>query len=296
MWATEVAGPESIEEANLGYSLLFPGRAVSYLAFGIPYAECHIEENNHYLSMGLQGSTSAALALTHPHWPSERVAEILRAPKIIGIKPYQDLIPGFSGEDVSVFEFCPREHLTVLNEVGGWLTLHLPRRERLADVNNLAEIKLIREEFPRVVLVVAHIGRSYAGRYARQGIAPLADDPGILFDTSAILNPGVYAVALERVGPSRLLFGTDLPILYMRGRQKWDGDTYVNLTDGDYSWNVNRQPPEIEATYTLFVYEAIAACIDMCRCLGYGEPELRAIFHDNARRIVDKLLAAKENW
>jgi len=295
-WALEVARPESLEEAQIGYEQLFPQRSVSYLAFGWPYPKCHLEENNAYLVDGLRETGSVALALTSPEWEAGKVAEWLRQPRIIGIKPYQDFIPGFGGEDVSIFDFCPAQHLEVLDEVGGWLTLHLPRRERLADPGNLAEVLDIRQRWPHIVLVIAHIGRSYAGRFAREGLPALCSDEGILFDTSAVLNPAVYAVALDRVGPERLLFGSDFPILYMRGRRKWEGDRYINLTSGDYSWNVNREPPQVEATYTLYVYEAIAACLDMCRGLGFDQAALRAVFHDNARRIVDRLLTEKETW
>lgn len=295
-WAMEVAGCESLEEAAAGYSLLFPERSVSYLAFGMPHRECHLEENNSYLVESTQGGRAAVLALTSPAWDADRVAEWLRRPGVIGIKPYDDLIPGFAGEDVSVFAFCPHDHLRVLQEVGGWLTLHLPRKERLADPDNIAEIREIRQRYPGIVLAIAHLGRSYAGRYARQGLRALSGDEGILFDTSALLNPAVHAIAADRLGPERLLFGTDFPIMYMRGRRKWEGDRYINLTSGDYSWNVNREPPQVEAAYTLYVYEAMAACIDACRQLGFGPDALQAIFHDNARRIVDRLLSAKGKW
>ena len=144
--------------------------------------------------------------------------------------------------------------------------------------------------------MIAHLGRSYAGGYARKGFPPLAEDDGILFDTSGVLNPAVFALALDRIGPERLMFGTDQPIFYMRGRRRWEGDQYINLTSGDYSWNVNREPPEVEATYTLSLYEAMAACIDTCRALGFDEATLHAIFHANARRLVDRLLAEKESW
>ena len=295
-WALEVARHETLEEAQLGYAQLFPGKSVSCLAFGLPLRECHLDENNAYLSDRLQKTASSALALTTPEWKAEKVAHWLRQPRIIGIKPYQDLIAGFDGGDVSVFDFCPHEHLEVLDEVGGWLTLHLPRSERLSHPHNIAEIREIRQRYPRIVLVVAHIGRSYAGRYAREGLPALCEDEGILFDTSAVLNPAVYALALDRVGPQRLLFGSDFPILYLRGRRRWEGDRYINLTSGDYSWNTHREPPEVEATYTLYVYEAIAACIDTCHALGFDAAALRAIFHDNARRIADHLLLQKENW
>jgi len=295
-WAREVAEYETLEQAALGYATLFPGRECSHLAFGMPHQECHVEDNNAYLSQGLAGTQSAALAVTSPEWPAERVAEWLRRPRVIGIKPYQEMIPGFDGEEVSVFDFCPHQHLRVLDEVGGWLTLHLPRKERLADPKNIAEVREIRQRYPSIVLVVAHIGRSYAGRYAREGLRALEGDEGLLFDTSAVLNPAVHALALDRVGPKRLLFGSDFPILYMRGRRRWEGDRYINLTSGDYAWNVNREPPEVEATYTLYIYEAMAACVDACLQLGFGKGELRAVFHDNARALVDRLLAAKERW
>ena len=295
-WAFEVAHHETLEQAENGYSQLFPGRSVSYLAFGFPYQGGRVEENNTYVVRGLAETDRAALVMTRPDWPAEKVRELLRQPRVIGIKPYHELMPDFAGEEVSVRDFCPPEHLEVLNAVGGWLTLHLPRKERLADPANLAEVREIRRRYPRIVTVLAHLGRSYAGRYAREGLPALCEDEGILFDTSAVLNPAVHAVALDRVGPKRLLFGSDFPILYMRGRRRWEGDRYINLTSGDYSWNRDREPPEVEATYTLYIYEAIAACIDACRQLGFGEVELQAIFHDNARRIVDRLLAEKVNW
>jgi len=292
----EIAGPESLEQAALGYSELLPGRTVSYLAFGSPTQASHLEDNNAYLSEGLRDTDSAALALTSPAWSADKLREQLRQPRIIGIKPYQSLIPGYQGEEVGVFDFCPHHHLEVLNDLGAWLTLHIPRKERLADRNNLAEILEIRWRYPDLVLVIAHLGRSYAGGYARKGFPHLADDQGILFDTSAVLNPAVFALALDRLGPERLMFGTDHPVFYMRGRRRWEGDRYLNLTSGNYSWNVDRQPPEVEATYTLSLYEAVAACVDTMLGLGFGEAEMNALFHDNARRLVDRLLARKESW
>jgi predicted TIM-barrel fold metal-dependent hydrolase len=295
-WTFEVAVGETLEEAKLGYFELFPGKSVSFLAFGWPIQECHVKENNAYLMEGLRESDSAMLVLTRPEAKAEQVAEWLRRPRVIGIKPYQDLIRGFKGQDVSIFDFCPPEHLQVLDEVGGWLTLHIPRQERLADPDNIAEIRDIRQRYPRIVLVLAHIGRAYTGRYVREGLPALAEDKGILFDTSAVLNPAVHAIALDRVGPERLLFGSDFPIFYMRGRQRWEGDKYINLTDGNYSWNLERQPPAVEADYTLYIYEAMAACIDTYLALGFDEAALRAIFHNNAHRIVSRILLEKSKW
>lgn len=292
----EIAGPESVEQARLGYQIMFPGREVEMLAFGSPATNCDCSANNAWVAAQLAGTGSAGLALSRPEWSPERLLEELRRPAIIGIKPYERLIPGFQGGDVSIFDFVPHQHLELLDELGTWLTLHLPRAQRLADRANIEEILEIRRRYPNVVLVIAHLGRSYAGRYAREGFPPLADDPGILFDNSAVLNPAVHTLAFDRFGPERIMWGSDQPVFYMRGRRRWEGDRYINLTSGDYSWNTEREPPEIEATYTLSLYEAIAACLDTILALGWGQAEIEAVFYANARRLVDEVLARKERW
>ncbi len=304
-----IAGPESVEQARLGYEIMFPDREVEMLAFGSPQSNVRAAENNAYVSEeftetadGLEARPangkggSCGLALNRPDWETERLLKELRWPAIIGVKPYERLNPGFEGGDASIFDFMPHHQLELMDELGAWLTLHLPRQERLADRENIEEIMELRARYPHLVLVVAHLGRSYAGRYAREGFPPLADDPGILFDNSAVLNPAVHALALDHFGPERIMWGSDQPVFYMRGRRRWDGDRYINLTSGDYAWNTDREPPEVEATYTLSLYEQMAACIDTILGLGFGDETIEAIFRDNARGKIDEVLARKERW
>jgi len=305
-----IAGPESVEQARLGYEIMFPGHSVEMLAFGSPQSNVRAEANNEWVSEqfaaeqrgGAQvpaqqnGERSVGLALNRPDWEPEMILRELRRPAIIGLKPYERLDRSFEGGDASIFDFMPHHQLEVLDELGAWLTLHLPRKERLADRNNIEEVLELRARYPNIVLVIAHLGRSYAGRYAREGFPPLAEDPGIFFDNSAVLNPAVHALALDRFGPERIMWASDQPVFYMRGRRRWEGDAYVNLTSGDYVWNTDREPPEVEATYTLSLYEQMAACIDTVFALGYGDAEIEAIFHGNARRKIDEVLARKEQW
>ncbi|MFP4248963.1 MAG: amidohydrolase family protein [Armatimonadota bacterium] len=303
-----IAGPESIEQARMAYAIMFPGREVEMLAFGSPQSNVDASANNAYVSEEFSGdlegrgeahtsaSQSFGLALNRPDWDADRLIRELRLPAIIGVKPYERLNREFEGGDASIFDFMPHHQLELLDELGAWLTLHLPRKERLADRENIEEILELRARYPNLVLVVAHLGRSYAGRYAREGFPPLAEDPGILFDNSAVLNPAVHALALDRFGPERIMWASDQPVFYMRGRRRWEGDRYINLTSGDYAWNTDREPPEVEATYTLSLYEQMAACIDTTLALGFGEETIEALFHDNARRKIDEVLARKERW
>jgi len=56
-----------------------------------------------------------------------------------------------------------------------------------------------------------------------------------------------------------------------------------------------REPPEIEARYTLFMYEDIRAIKQACAELGRTErPHVEAIFQDNAARLIAGILERKE--
>jgi len=134
--------------------------------------------------------------------------------------------------------------------------------------------------------VIAHFGRCYTDPHPRQGLPPLADDPGLYFDNSAVLNPAVHRMALELFGPERILYGTDNPILYMRGRRRWQGRKYINHTSADLHFNTDREPPEVEAAYTLYMYEALRAIKSACDAVGVGPDGIEAIFGGNAQRLI----------
>ena len=180
------------------------------------------------------------------------------------------------------------------NERGAWVTLHVPKGDRLGHPANIRQIKQLRERYPDVVLVIAHLGRCYTEPHAREGIPPLADDPGLYWDVSATFNPASFRVAMRHIGPERLLWGTDNPVFFMRGRREWRGRTYFNRTSGDFHFNRNEhEPPDVEAKYTLYTYEALKTLKDVCEELRVGREGVQAIFHDNARRLIQSVLDAK---
>jgi hypothetical protein len=174
------------------------------------------------------------------------------------------------------------------------VTLHVPKAARLGHPDNLREIREIRRRYPNVVLVIAHLGRCYTEAHALEALPLLADDPGIYFDSSAVVNPASHRVALDHLGPRRILYGSDNPIFYMRGRRQYNDRSYVNRTNYPFHFNQDREPPEIEATYTLMMYEDLRAIKQACQELGIvARPDIEAIFHDNAAGLINGILARK---
>lgn len=293
-WVNEVLEPIGAANADRCHGIVFPGRKVSCLALGMPMLEYDIEASNAALQEECPRRGWHRLAVVRPQWSVAQVAAELDLPNTIGVKVYYALI----GSDpisrdkyleASIFDFLPHHQLELLDRRRAWVTLHVPKADRLAHPSNIAEIRRIRRQYPGITLLIAHLGRSYTLPHAAQSLPQLADDEGLYFDISAVHNPEVLGFAMKTLGTDRLLYGSDNPIFYMRGRQQWQGASYVNHTNHPFAFNRDREPPEIEAGYTLYLYEALRAIKDACKMARLPRSGVEAIFHGNARRLIDSI-------
>jgi uncharacterized protein len=291
-WVSEVFECIDAKTAEHCVHTVFPNREVRCLAFGFPDLDFDIEGGNAWLREECAQRGWFNLAVLCPQWTQEQVTAALDRPGVIGVKPYYSLISANRETrdahlEASIFEFLPHHILEVLNARHAWVTLHVPKAARLGHPNNIREIRELRRRYPDVVLVIAHLGRCYTEPHALEALPLLADDPGIYFDTSAVLNPASHRVALQYIGPERIVYGSDNPILYMRGRREYRDRTYINRTSYPFYFNKHREPPEVEANYTLFMYEDLRAIKLACEQLGIVERrQIEAIFHDNAARLM----------
>jgi uncharacterized protein len=299
-WVNEVSEPVDAPTAERCYRTVFPNREFTCVAFGMPSLDFDIEGGNAYVQQECTRRGWHSLAVIRPQWSQEAVAALLDAPGVIGVKTYYSLISADHETrdrhlEASIFEFLPHHVLEVVNDRHAWVTLHVPKADRLGHPDNLREVREIRRRYPDIVLVIAHLGRCYTEPHAREALPQLADDPGLYFDTSAVLNPASHRVALECLGPRRLLYGSDNPVMYMRGRRQYHDRTYVNRTNHPFHFNRDREPLEVEANYTLFMYEDLRAIKQACTELGIvARDQIEMIFHSNAARLIAGILARKQ--
>lgn len=298
-WVNEATDPIDAPTARHCTRTVFPGREVACVAMGPPSLAFDVEAGNEYVRTECLASGWYALAVLLPQWPAERVAAELAKPGVLGLKPYYSLIgrdPATRDryQEAGIFEFLPHHALEVADERGAWITLHVPKADRLGHPDNIREVRELRRLYPNVTVVIAHLGRSYTESHAREALPQLAEDPGLYFDISAVLNPAVLRLAFELLGPQRLLYGTDNPVFYMRGRRQWEGRRYINRTDYPFHFNKEREAPEVEARYTLFMYEALRAIKDVCAEVGFGPVQIEALFHDNAARLIACVLKGRQ--
>ncbi len=290
-WVGEVNEPIGAQAAARCQSIVFPDREFSCLCFPSPDLNYDLPACNQRLQVESLQRGWFCLAVTCPDWPAEHIARLLNQAPVVGIKPYYTLISNDPTTrdkhlEASIFDFLPHHHLEVLNERRAWVTLHVPKADRLGHPANIAEIRAIRRRYPQVVLVIAHLGRCYTLPHAEEAFPQLADDQGLYFDCSAVMNPQVHHLALKTFGPKRIVYGSDNPVFYMRGRRQYEGTRYINRTSYPFHFNRQRESPQIEAGYTLYMYEELWAIRQACEALELGAIDVAAIFHDNALRLI----------
>ena len=285
-WAMECGTVMTYEDACAYHQTLFPRQSVRFLGLPMPIREADLAANNAYLAeLKKQQHPLQPLMGIRPEWPATVVEQVLLAGGFAGFKPYPYMAAAEKGAEVSIFDFLPHEHLALAERHHKVVLLHLPRRGRLADKENIREIREIVQTYPSIKLVLAHFGRCFNPIYFERGLDQLGSDlPALYFDTAAVLNPQVHQMALERLSIRQILFGTDLPIMLWHGRRRWTETEYINLCREDFSWNRHLEP-EAEAGYTLFVYEQIKAMLDTLAAADDPQQAIQAVFHDNAAAV-----------
>jgi predicted TIM-barrel fold metal-dependent hydrolase len=292
-WAAAVSHPEySMEMAEADYAKLFPGSDVHRLQFGTVYRESNFEACNDYCASGADRERVWALAVVDPAWSGEHLRELLIQGRFSGIKPYWSMVPGKKEAEVRLEEMISPPQLEVLDELGLVATVHVPGPERIRDTHTREVLRQWCARYPNATFVIAHLGRAYCFPFAEAAFPDLATIDDLMFDCSAFLHPDGFELAFKTIGPQRIMWGTDFPVLSrMRGYRVWEGETYRNVTSADYPWNTDREPPEVEAKYTYFIYQALKAMREGAERAGLTTDDLKDVFFGNAHKLLTRTVA-----
>jgi hypothetical protein len=169
--------------------------------------------------------------------------------------------------------------------------LHIPRDGRLKDPVNLEQMLEIERRYPDIKLIIAHVGRAYCPEDIGNAFEILSDTRKMMFDFSANTNQYVFEQLIKAVGPSRILFGSDLPILRMRTKRICENGNYVNLIPkglyGDVSGDGHMREisGEEAGKLTFFMYEEIDAFRRAAESTGVTDRDISDVFYHNAVKL-----------
>jgi predicted TIM-barrel fold metal-dependent hydrolase len=293
-WPGRVAAENPIEDLLETYRLMFPRQMVRPVVFGPATREYDLDGSNQYVSQVAARHRLPSLLVTTPEWTAQEMETRAVAGGFLGLKPYLEWAPAhIPSDDITIFDFLPRCHLEVADAHGWVVMLHIPRSGRLRDPLNLEMMLEIEHRHPNVLLVIAHIGRAYCPEDVGDAFDVLKDARRMYFDFAA--NTSAYAMEqlLREVGPKRVVFGSDLPVVRMRMRRICKQGFYVNLVPrglyGDVSDDAHmREVSDDEgARLTFFMYEELLAFRQAAEAVGLTVADVADVMYNNAARLID---------
>lgn len=293
-WPQRVAQDNALEDLRDTYRLMFPGKAVLPLIFGNALAPGDdLLGGNGYVSECALRNRLPALIFADPQWSEAELEERIVGGKMLGAKVYLTRSdPHIPEKDIQIYDFLPPHQLRVLDRHGWIVMLHIPRPGRLRDPVNLRQMVEIEKRYPNVRVIIAHVGRAYCPEDIGNAFDVLAETRHMLFDVSANTCAETFRQLIRAVGPGRILFGSDLPILRMRTRRICEGGTYINLVPRGLYGDVSGDPHlrEVEgneaAQLTFFMYEEIDAFRRAAVETGLSRDEIESVFFGNAAHLL----------
>lgn len=292
-WPARVAKDSPIEELLETYRLMFPGKEVTPLVFPTVPRGAGIHHQNAYLARACRQAKVPGLVWSDPNWDAKELERQIKAGGFVGAKSYLTMAPKYlPGNEIRITDFFPMHQLEVHNRHGWIVMCHIPRDGRLKDPVNLAQMLEIEREFPKLKLIIAHVGRAYCNHDIGNAFEVLAASKRMYFDFCANTNAYVFEQLIRCVGPKRILFGSDLPITRMRMRRITRGDHYVNLVPkglyGDVSGDKNMgEVTGAEAEeLSFFLYEEIEAFRQAALRTRLTTRDIEDVFYRNAARML----------
>jgi predicted TIM-barrel fold metal-dependent hydrolase len=293
-WPTKVAKDNSIEDIVETYKLMFPDKTVTPLIFSSLGLNDDFNAANEYIKKSAAQYRFPSLIFARPEWTGEELEQKITDGGFFGCKVYLTLSASYIPEkEIRIFDFLPPHQLDVLNKHGWIVMLHIPRDGRLRDPVNLEQMLEIERNYPNVRLIIAHVGRAYCPEDIGDAFEVLSVTKNMMFDITANTSQYVFERLIKAMGPKRIMFGSDLPILRMRMKRICEDGNYVNIVPrnlyGDVSGDRHMKEVDgIEAdALTFFMYEEIDAFRRAAESTGLNKSDIEDVFYHNAKDLIN---------
>ena len=180
--------------------------------------------HNDYMAEAIKSHPErlVAFASINPTFGEQAIAEIERC-AALGFAGIGELGPGGNGYDfnnpafLAVLECAEHYNLPVCIHCGEPVGHMYPGR----DCTSLAPLPDVARQFPKLKLILAHLGGGLPFYAMNPKIGRALDN--VYYDTAA--NPLLYRIhsikaVMDMVGPDRLLYGSDFPLLLYPSRKR----------------------------------------------------------------------------
>ncbi len=269
------------QEHRAALQRYMPSKTIHGLYFGMPRKSADRQGINQWIESEVSRNGTAlsrALMLVSPQDDPKHIAAALRKGFFCGIKVYHCYAPQEATMQASITDYAPEWMWEILHEISGVMVLHIVKDNAIADPENQNEIRRLCRAYPKMQLILAHIARSFNYRHARVGLKTLSDLDNVVVDTSAICEVSSFHAALEALGPSRILWGSDFAVSELRGR--------CITTGSNFHWLHPEAIAPTPNSMTLVGIESLICLREACEDKGLNKADIDNIFLNNALRIL----------
>ncbi|MBN2449669.1 MAG: amidohydrolase family protein [Lentisphaeria bacterium] len=283
---TRFGGEHTLEQCLSAAACLLPGRRFGMLSFGTPHAAVDREAAARYTGSTVDNRTRFGLALVAPEDDASALADRVRRHGLVGLKPYRNYVSGLAPEAVRIPDMLTPVQLEMADGLGLAITLHIPKAARLADADNQRDLVALCRTYPRIQVIVAHIGRAYWLSNVVGHLDGPASCPNLWLDTAMVNHAGVLEYAFRHFPRERILFGSDAPIAWLRGKSVEVNGQYAYLMGEPYRIGSSIYDADHVVSFTYFYYEMLRAVKEAALRVGWGAGDLEGFFHGHAERLL----------
>lgn len=281
--------PCDIDTVLYNMQLIFPERKCTGIITGWPCTTSDLIKQNNYAADSAKKNNLFFLALVNPLMDNLYLEDIVKKKECVGLKPYKCFAK--NPEDARITDYLTMKQVEIANKYGLVITLHLSRRPGISDSLNLEDLYYLSEKYPDVVWNLAHCGRSFIPEYIEDAVGSLKQlmKRNIYLDTAAVTDSEVFTIVFSEFGSEKILYGSDIPVAFLRGKCVGFGYDWAFIADETHS--ITASFPVAPA---LLVYEQIKA---MCRAFkktGFIMSDIERIFFRNSEQIVRKIIKKKD--
>ncbi len=282
-------GVFSYEQCLAWAAALMPEQKFHLNCFGQPSFESDLESSADYCGKISDNRNCFGMALISPHDSAEAVIQRVERNHLIGYKPYLNFVDWKEPRDVTIEDMLPAAQMEAADQRGLAITLHIPRGERLADPVNQAQMVELCQRYPQTKIIFAHIGRAYYLSNVIGFLDGIAACPNAYIDTAMVNHAGVLEYALKKFPRERILFGSDAPIAFLRGKSVEINNQYAYLMGEDYAIGTTIFDANQAVTFTSFYYEQLRGIKLASERAGLNRNEVENLFFNNAAMLFSSI-------
>lgn len=270
---------------------LMPGRKVRRLSFPFPYNNgCDFDASNDFIAKEVaEREPSAALMLVNPSMTEADIEERIQKQGFLGLKPYRFFSTTGDAVHCRITDFLPEHQIAAADSHGLIVMMHLSKPDGISDPVNLEDLERLTAKYPGAKWVLAHCARAYSAWPIERAGDRLRDLPNTWFDTSSVCESDAMEALIQCVGIERVMYGSDdVPVGVLRGKYVAFGHAWAYLSETNHNLSL----VHCDGRMTFTRYEQLRAMKRAAHRHGLGQPEIDALFHDNALRLIE---SARQN-